>query len=197
MLKIKTLKIMKNLVVLFLLFSTFAVVAQENAAKPKWILGFGANFIDNTATKNGQYTNVSDQWNYVPTVSKISFERILSDQFSIEGSAGINMISSDKMQNGGTISDDQNYFGVDVNGKFYFGKGLVNCKYFDPYLVAGFGLNRVGDNANQSSNFGLGFNMWLNSNIGFRLQTMGKYGFVQNTLLNNHIQHSAELVLKF
>ena len=74
---------------------------------------------------------------------------------------------------------------------------MINSKNFDPYLIAGFGLNRVGDNSNQSSNFGLGFNMWLNSNVGFRIQSMGKYGFVQNTLLNNHLQHSAELVFKF
>jgi hypothetical protein len=31
---------MKKLGVLFLLFSTFAVVAQENTATPKWIIGF-------------------------------------------------------------------------------------------------------------------------------------------------------------
>jgi hypothetical protein len=39
---------MKNLVVLFLLFSTFAVVAQDDTtnAKPQWIIGFGANIID-------------------------------------------------------------------------------------------------------------------------------------------------------
>ena len=56
---------MKNLVVLFLLFSTFTLVAQESTsnAKSKWIIGFGANFIDNTATKNGKYINASDQWN--------------------------------------------------------------------------------------------------------------------------------------
>lgn len=188
---------MKKLGVLFLLFSTFAAVAQENTAKPKWIIGFGANFIDNTATKNGQYANVSDQWNYVSTISKVSFENSISEQFSIEGSLGINMISSDVMQNGSFQKEDKNYFGVDLNGKFYFGKGLINSKNFDPYLIAGFGLNRVGDNSNQSSNFGLGFNMWLNSNVGFRIQSIGKYGFVQNTLLNNHLQHSAELVFKF
>ena len=188
---------MKKLSVLFLLLSTLTVEAQENTAKPKWIIGFGANFIDNTATKNGQYANVSDQWNYVPTISKVSFENIISEQFSIEGSLGINKLSKDILQNDKKINDDQNYFGLDLNGKFYFGKAFINSPSFDPYLVAGFGINRVGDNSNQSSNFGLGFNMWLNSNVGFRIQSMGKYGFTQNTLLNNHLQHSAELVFKF
>ena len=67
---------MKNLAVLILLISTFAVVAQENKSdvKPQWIIGFGANIIDNTATKNGNYFNASEQWNYLPTISKVSLE---------------------------------------------------------------------------------------------------------------------------
>lgn len=190
---------MKNLVVLFLLFSTFTLVAQESTsnAKSKWIIGFGANFIDNTATKNGKYINASDQWNYISTVSKVSLEKIVSDQFSIEGSLGINQLSKNVPQNGTSINEDQNYLGFDLNGKFYLGKEFIKCPAFDPYIVAGFGLNKVGDNSNQSSNFGVGFNMWFNPSLGLRLQTLGKYGFTQNTLLNNHIQHSAELVFKF
>ena len=190
---------MKNLVVLFLLFSTFAVVAQENVTneKPKWILGFGANFIDNTATMDGKYFNATNQWNYIPTVSKVSVERLLTDQFSIEGVAAINSISADNFQNGTTIDEDQNYLGFDINGKFYFGKALFDVPAFDPYLAAGFGYNSVDGNANQTSNFGLGFNYWFKPNFGLRMQTLGKYGFTQETLLNNHIQHSAELVFKF
>ena len=190
---------MKNLVLLFLLLTTFAASAQESTktTKPQWIIGFGTNFIDNSATKDNQYFNLSKQWNYVPTVSKVSFERIMSEQFSLEGSFAINKISADKLQNAGYIKDDQNYVGFDLNGKFYFGKAFIKDAAFDPYLVAGFGLNRVGDNSNQSSNFGLGFNLWMNQNIGLRLQTLGKYGFTQNTLMNNHIQHSAEIVFKF
>lgn len=189
---------MKNLF-LILLFSTFALVAQEknSTVKPKWIIGFGANFIDNTGTKNNQYFNSSKQWNFLPTVSKVSFERILSDQFSIESALAINKISSNVMQNGGTIKEDQNYIGLDLNGKFYFGKALYKCSAIDPYIVAGFGINKVGDNTNQTPNLGLGLNLWFNSNVGLRLQTLGKYGVIQNTLINNHIQHSAELVLKF
>ena len=191
--------VMKNLIVLFLFVSSLTVLAQENTTitKPKWIIGFGANFIDNTASKNGQYFNASEQWNYVSTVSKVSFERLISEQFSVEGSLGINKLSKDKLQNDKKISDDQNYFGFDLNGKFFFGKSFIKAQSFDPYLIAGFGLNNVGENANQTSNLGLGFNLWLNSNVGFRLQTIGKFGFIQNTLLNNHIQHSAELVMKF
>lgn len=189
---------MKNLF-LFLLFSTFASVAQEKNpnVKSKWIVGFGANFIDNTATKDNQYFNAPKQWNYLSSVSKLSLERILSDQFSIEGNLAINKLSADKMQNGGSISENQIYMGLDLNGKFYFGKSLFKCPFFDPYIVAGFGINKVGEVTNHTPNYGFGFNLWFNPNFGLRLQTLGKYGINQYTLMNNHIQHSAELVLKF
>lgn len=190
---------MKNTIVLFLLFFTFALVAQEkkSTVKPKWIIGLGANFIDNTSTSKNQFLNYSEQWNYVKTVSKVSFERILNDKFSIEVAMGINKISNDLPQNGSSIDEDQNYVGMDLNGKFYFGKYLYKCSAIDPFIVAGLGINKVGDNTNQTPNYGLGLNLWFNKTIGLRFQTLGKYGIIQKTLLNNHIQHSAELVIKF
>jgi hypothetical protein len=189
---------MKKLVVLFLLLSSLAVEAQENTpnAKPKWIIGFGVNFIDNTAN-NKQFLNFSNKLDYLPSVSKVSFERLMSEQFSLEGSMVINKLSANKIQNGSTINEDQDYFGLDLNGKFYFGKEFIKWSAFDPYLVAGFGLNKVGDNTGQSSNLGLGFNFWFNPNIGVRMQSQGKFSFNQIINLNNHIQHSAEIVFKF
>ncbi len=189
---------MKNLF-LFLLFSTVALVAQDkkSTVKPKWIIGLGANFIDNTSTSKNQFLNYPEQWNYLKTVSKVSFERILNDKFSIELAMAINKISPEIQQNGGAINDDQNYVGLDLNGKFSFGKYLYKCPAIDPYIVGGLGINKVGDNTNQTPNYGLGLNFWFNKTIGLRFQTLGKYGIIQKTLMNNHIQHSAELVLKF
>ena len=60
-----------------------------------------------------------------------------------------------------------------------------------------FGINKVGEITNRTPNYGFGLNLWINPSFGLRLQTVGKYGIIQNTLMNNHIQHSAELVLKF
>jgi len=189
---------MKSLILL-LLSSTFVLVAQEKTTnvKPKWIIGIGANFIDNTATKDNQFFTSSKRWNYVPSVSKLSLERILSDKFSIECAVGINTISADKMQNGGSINEDQKYLGADLNGKFYFGKALYKCPAIDPFIVGGFGINKVGEITNRTPIYGYGINLWLNPSFGLRLQTLGKYGITQNTLMNNHIQHSAELVIKF
>ncbi len=190
---------MKNLLALFLLFTITIGFSQENGKNQnsKWIIGFGTNFIDNTSTMNNQYFNTSKQWNYIPTVSRISFEKSISKEFSIESAIAMNSISSKIYQNGAMIKNDAVYYGLDLNGKFFFDDYIVEQSKIDAFLVLGVGINSVDSVTNQTSNFGLGLNFWVQPNLGFRLQTVGKYGFDQQSLLNNHIQHSAEFIFKF
>lgn len=190
---------MKNLFTLFLLLTVIVSFGQENdnAQTSKWTIGLGANFIDNTSSMNNQYLNSSKQWNYIPALSIFSVERSFSEKLSVASSIALNVISSEKFQNGATIAEDVNYYGLDINGKFFFDDYIVKQSKIDSYVVLGLGINSVDDIMNQTGNFGLGLNFWLQPNLGLRLQTVGKYGFEQNTLLNNNIQHSAELILKF
>lgn len=183
---------------LLLLTSFFGFSQQNDATKnPKWTIGFGVNFIDNTSTLNNQYLNTSKQWNSIPTLSQISVEKSLSDKFSLVSNLSFNVLSTERLQNGILITKNVNYYGFDVNGKFFFDDFIANQSKVDAFLVLGLGVNSVDNVTNQSGNFGLGFNFWLQPNVGLRLQTLGKFGFEQNTLLNNHIQHTAELIFKF
>lgn len=190
---------MKNLFALFLFLTAFVGFSQQNgrAQDAKWTIGLGANFIDNTSTLNNEFLNTSRQWNYIPAVSLFSVERSFSDKLSLASTIAMNVISSGKLQNGESISEDVNYYGLDVNGKFFFDDYFVDQSVVDSYVVAGFGLNSADDFVNQTANFGLGLNLWFQPNFGLRIQTLGKYGFEQETLLNNHIQHTAELIFKF
>lgn len=183
---------------LLLLTSFFGFSQQNDAIKnPKWTIGFGVNFIDNTSTLNNQFLNTSKQWNSIPTLSQISVEKSLSDKFSLVSNLSFNVLSTERLQNGILITKNVNYYGFDVNGKFFFDDFIANQSKVDAFLVLGLGVNSVDNFTNQSGNFGMGFNFWLQPNVGLRLQTLGKFGFEQNTLLNNHIQHTAELIFKF
>lgn len=190
---------MKKIIFLLLSVITVQGFAQEEKKEEikKWTVGFGINFIDNTSTLNNQYLNSSKQWNFIPTLSVFSVERSLSENFSLASVVAMNVLSSKKLQNGIIIAEDANYYGLDVNGKFFFDDYIVSQSKIDTYLVLGLGINSVDDVTNQSGNYGLGINFWIQPNLGLRIQTLGKYGFEQETLLNNHIQHTAELILKF
>ena len=190
---------MKNLLILFLFLTTFVGFSQQNGISQdaKWTIGLGANFIDNTSSVNNQFFNSSRQWNSISALSLLSVERSFSEKLSVSSTIAMNVISSKKLQNGMTIAEDLNYYGLDINGKFFFDDYIISQSKIDAYVVLGLGINSVDDVTNQSGNFGLGLNFWVQPNLGLRIQTVGKYGFEQNTLLNNHIQHSAELILKF
>lgn len=191
--------------ILFLLVSIVAlqVNAQEEKKEEKkeenrkWTVGFGVNFVDNTSTFNNQFLNVNKQWNSVPTVSKISVERSINSLFSADAAFTVNRLTKDKLQNGSTIFSDVNYIALDVSGKFYFDEFIVEKSKLDAYVILGTGINSVDAVYNGTGNYGLGFNYWIEPNIGLRIQTIGKYAFEQQTICNNHIQHSAELIFKF
>ena len=191
--------IMKNLFALFLLFTTIVVFGQENekTQNSKWTIGFGMNFIDNTSTYNDQYLNSSKQWNSMSAISKISIEKSLSDLFAAEVAFTVNKLTHDKLQNGTTIISDINYIGLDLGGKFYFDKFIVKDSKLNSYLILGVGVNSANSVYNETANYGLGLNYWLQPNLGIRIQTIGKYAFDQKPVCNNHIQHSVELVFKF
>jgi OOP family OmpA-OmpF porin len=190
---------MKKIIFLLLSVITVQGFAQEEKKEEikKWTVGFGINFIDNTSTYNDQYLNVSKQWNSIQTISKVSVERSITNLFSAEAALTVNKLSKDKLQNGEKIISDVNYISLDVSGKFYFDEFIVKKSKFDTYVILGAGLNSADSVFNQTANYGLGFNYWLEPNLGLRFQTIGKYGIEQQTLCNNHIQHSAELIFKF
>ena len=170
---------------------------EKTEENRKWIVGFGVNFIDNTSTFNDQFLNVSKQWNSVPTVSKISIERSINSLFSAESALTVNQLSKDKMQNGTTIASDINYIALDVSGKFYFDEFIVKSSKFDAYVTLGMGVNTADSVYNGTGNYGLGLSYWLQPNIGLRVQSIGKYAFEVQPINNNHMQHSAELIIKF
>jgi len=190
---------MKKILLLLVTIITFQGFAQEEKKDEtrNWTLGFGMNFIDNTGTLNNQFLNVSDQWNSIQSISKVSVERSITNLFSAEAAFTINKLSKDKLQNGTKILSDLNYMAIDVSGKFYFDEFIVEKSNLDVYIILGAGVNSANSIYNGTGNYGLGFNYWLQPNIGFRVQTIGKYAFEQKEICNNHLQHSLELIFKF
>lgn len=190
---------MKKIAILVVLFATTLGFAQvdQNQENKKWTFGFGINTVDNNGSSNKQFFNSNKNWSTVSSISKFSIERALGSNFSVDAAITYNRISKDKLQNGIAITNDLNYFALDVNGKFYFDNYISEQSKVDAYVLAGAGIWSADDVSNQSGNLGLGFAFWIQPGLGFRIQTVGKFAAVKNQTVNNHIQHSAELVFKF
>ena len=190
---------MKKIAVVVVLLATSFGFAQvdQNEENKKWTFGVGINSIDNTSKIDDQYLNSDKNWNNVSSLSKISAERSLGSNFAVEASLSYNKISKDKPQNGMTIINDLNYFALDVNGKFYFDDYIAKQSSVDAYVVVGAGAWTADNKTNQSGNLGLGLAFWMAKGVGLRLQTLGKFASDQEQAVNNHIQHSVEVVFKF
>ena len=190
---------MKKITFIAIFLVSFIGFSQEEKKEEikNWTIGFGVNFIDNTGSLNNQFLNVSDHWNSIQSISKVSVERSFTNLFSAEAALTINKLSIDKLQNGTTIVSDLNYAAIDFSGKFYFDEFIIKKSNIDSYVIIGAGVNSANSIYNGTGNFGLGLNIWFLPNLGFRVQTIGKYAFEQKEICNNHIQHSAELVFKF
>lgn len=182
----------KTALILVCLFA-LSVSAQETK---KWVFGFGINSVDNTLTYENQYFSTSN-WNTTPFVSSFTVDRKFDNNFTVGTNLSMNVYDSKNLQNGTTITRDLTYLALDVNAKYTFDQHFMDVKWFDASIVGGAGLGWLDGKNNQFFNTGLALDFWFNEAVGLRLQTLGKFAFDNEQVFNNHVRHSAEIVVKF
>ncbi len=191
---------MKNLSRLFiatLLLLSFSNANAQDENNP-WALGVGANAVDlypvgETAPLGeyfDEYFNVSDHYNYLPSLSSISVSRYLSDGFILSVAGSINEI--DKI--GDSSANDLSYYAVDGTVKYSFGS-LLKSSWIEPYLGVGGGYTWVDEIGAGTLNGTAGFNLWFSENIGLTVQSSYKHAF--EDYLPKHFQHTVGLAIKF
>jgi hypothetical protein len=183
---------MKKVVILVLLMVTSVTFAQETKKQSKWVIGIGANFIDNTTTIDNNFVDVSN-WNATMGASKISAQYFYNTKFSVSSEFSLNRLDKDVMQNGETIATNMAYFGVDLNARYNVASWFKLPSKYALEPIVGVGASWTDSTPNQSVNTGLSVGYQINALYGIRLQTLGKFASEQNTVGNNMIQHSVEL----
>ncbi len=191
---------MKNLSRLFiatLLLLSFSNANAQDENNP-WALGVGVNAVDlypvGEAAPLGEYFdeyfNLTDHYNYLPSLSSISVSRYLSDGFVLSVAGTINEIN----KIGDSSANDLSYYAVDGTVKYSFSK-LLNKSWLEPYLGVGGGYTWVDQIGAGTLNGTLGFNFWFSENIGLTVQSSYKHAF--EDYLPKHFQHTAGLAIKF
>lgn len=184
---------MKKTLLILSFFFALIGMAQENK---KWVFGSGINFIDNSATTNNEYLKTKN-WNTIPFVTSFSVDRKLKNNFAIGANLSMNQYEADNLHNGSLISRDLTYFVINANTKYTFDQHVLDIKWFDASLIAGAGSGWLDGKNNQFLNTGLTLDFWVSNDIGLRIQTVGKFAIDNDKLFNNHIQHTAEFIIKF
>ena len=218
-------KHLKGFLLTSLCILSFSLVQAQDENNP-WALSIGANAVDfypngqgGTYLGDNQFSdffNVSDHWNVLPALSKVSVGRYIGGGFIFELSGSLNKID----QYGDAKVDDWTYYGLD--GTFDFSlRSLLGNGWFDPYVGAGGGYTWLdggsistlapgggpfipGETENYAEGYtggptvngNLGFNFWLSENFALNLQSMYKHSFNEDNL-PAHWQHSAGFKLAF
>ena len=100
-----------------------------------------------------------------------------------------------------TIAEDQNYSGLDLDLKYYYGEilGFNQNDWLGLYLHGGVGIIEQAGNPGASLNFGSGANFWFSNKFGLNINGTGKWllNNEDNLYSSNHIQYSVSLMYRF
>jgi len=190
---------MKNLSrLLFALVLVASFNANAQDENNPWKFSIGVNAVDlypvGEEAPLGDYFdeffNANDHYNFLPSLSRFSVSRYLSDGFTVSVAGAINEI--DKV--GDSRADDLSYYSADGTISYSFAD-LINSSTIDPYLGVGGGYTWVDNIGAGTLNGTVGFDVWFNENLGFNVQTSYKHAF--EDYLPKHWQHSVGLNVRF
>jgi OOP family OmpA-OmpF porin len=186
---------MKRLKLAMIALFAFVTVGNISAQDEnnRWAISAGVNAIDvynAPGVDLGDYVNTED-WNILPTISRITVERYFNKGFSLQLAGSMN-----KMEWIETANDaDLLYWSVDAAVKYDLNKLVGETGWFDPYLHLGGSFVSFGDQEGGMVNFGLGFNTWFNDNLGLNFQASSKRHI--NEKIRTHYQTSVGVIVKF
>merc|ERR1711916_259188 len=108
----------------------------------------------------------------------------------------INQIDKIYGGTGTTVNVPEFFFwSVDVNVKYDLNMLVGDTGWFDPFVLVGGGYTEANKLGEGMFNIGLGYNIWLNENLGINYQTMSRIGFADK--IAYHAQHALGLAIRF
>jgi OmpA-OmpF porin, OOP family len=178
---------------LFTLVTVSNVSAQDE--NNPWAIGFGVNIID---FYNGD--NFTDQvkdllgnkdWNFLPSISRITAEKYLEKGFSLQFAGSFNKISYVSSEG----DSDFLYYNIGMNVKYDLNNLIGKTGWFDPFVYLGGAYVSADSMSEGMLNVGVGFNAWFNESIGLNFQTGTIKGFSDQ--IRAHYQSSLGVVIRF
>jgi len=175
--------------------------------------------VDDSYLKTYIPFKIKEQWNFggFPSTFKLGID--FRKQWILEANYSINTEKKGKLVNGKILNADRDYMSYDLQAKYYFGAEKYKIKvleYVNPFLSFGYGTTTINNISKSNFVYGLGSYIWLfkrkdcdcsylkkrskDLDIGLLLQSVGKSNLekpVNSTNPNNHIEHTASIVVKF
>ena len=156
---------MKRIKIVAIALFTLATIVNVNAqdANNPWAVSAGVNSVDvileEATSMIGEDLLVyqwQDDWNLIPTISRITAERYLSDGFTLQLAGSLNRITTVNVTDDADLvhsSVDLNLkYGLDGVVKGIFGK---STQYFSPFVYVGGGYTSLDSEGDGMINYGV------------------------------------------
>ena len=184
---------MKNFKIVAIALIALLTVSNVNAQDENnpWAVGFGVNVVDFS-----DFGNDTAEWNFLSSVSRLSIEKYVKSGFTLQFAGTMNRIEIQRISNGDRLKVDELYWSVGGTVKYDINNIVgETSQWFDPYVFVGGGYVNYGDASEGMMHVGVGFNSWVNENLGFNFQYGRKKGFSEEVA--DHNQLSLGLVYRF
>lgn len=181
-------------IVLFALITVSNVTAQDE--NNPWSVGFGTNVVDfyDGSGLVDQFTKDlfgNKDWNFLPSISRVTAAKYLSKGFTLQLAGSLNEIDYVKSEG----DTDAFYYSVGANVLYDLNQLIGDTAWFDPFVYLGGSYVSLDSQGEGMMNVGLGFNTWINENLGVKFQHGSIFGFSDK--VGTHYQSSLGLVFKF
>ena len=188
---------MKRLKIAVIALFAFVAVSNVNAQDENnpWAVSVGVNIIDfyNGDDFSDQVKDMlgNSDWNFLPSISRISAEKYLDKGFTLQLAGSLNKIETLRAKD----DSDFMYYNIGANVKYDVNNLIGETGWFDPFVYLGGAYVSADSEGEGMINGGLGFNAWFNDNLGLTFQTGTLKGFSDK--VRAHYQSSLGLVIKF
>ncbi len=165
-----------------------------------WAFGVGINAVDFYPTNSGldgqgawfdEYANTTDHYNILPSLSRITVSKYLTDGYSIEAAGSLNRIT----KVGDNATSEKTYYGLDGAVKYDLNKVIGDTSFFNPYASVGGGYVWLDNSGTATFNGAFGVNFWFSESVGLNIESKYKHSFGNS--ITQHFQHALGIVVKF
>ncbi|WP_298754894.1 hypothetical protein [uncultured Psychroserpens sp.] len=192
---------MKKIILFLILVSLFSYDSQSQVSKrdlrniEAWTVSVGVNAVGSLGTRN-PFEKLGDFEFNRPLA--LSVQHRWSRYLSVEQDFTMNRFKITSRIDNGSLPEEFNYFSTNTYVKYFFSDELFpEALWLDLFVGGGLGIFSI-DELNTSANLALGGAYWFNSNIGVRLQGVGKFAFnaKDNRFDNNHFQYVLQVMFR-
>lgn len=172
------------------------LTAKDSIVVSSWVFGVGFNAVDDAGSEFQNVFNFSDNWNVVPFPSRFSIGRNFKNGVGLEAVGTYNQYKEGKTVDGLIVTENIDYYALDLRVNYDLNKILGETGFFDPYVGVGVGYTDANNQGRGTYNANVGFRTWFSDNWGLDFSSTGKWTMNADNS-TNHIQHSAGAVYRF